>query len=85
MDQNIVNVYLTDAGDIACQYIDSHATLKEGARAFQVLSNKSRKLLRFRMELGLMIAGGEVDDAKHLRLQWPRSAREGPAFQCSCG
>ena len=35
MEQYIVNVNLTDEGDIACQYITGHATLKERAGAFQ--------------------------------------------------
>ena len=43
------------------------------------------------MELGLMIADGEVDDAKHLRLQSSDpvdnllDVRGGPALQCSSG
>ena len=43
------------------------------------------------MELGLVIAGREVDDAKHLRLQcsdpvdYLLDVWDGPAFQCPSG
>ena len=43
------------------------------------------------MELGLMIAGGEVDDAEHFGLQssdpvdYLLNIRDGPAFQRSGG
>ena len=102
MDQYIVNVYLTYASDIACQDCVGHATLEEGAGTLQahcypspleksVLSNESSVFLRIRMELGLMIAGGEVDDAEHFGLQssdpvdYLLDVRDGPTFQRSSG
>ena len=94
--------YIVISHDIASQNIVGHATLEEGTRALEshkyprpleksILSNECSVFIRIRMELCLMIACGEVSNAKRLRLQHSDSVddlldiRNGSSFQCFGG